>query len=298
MRVIEDFTSEPVFELLEPAERAHPYVFSSPHSGSAYPREFLAATRLDGHRIRLSEDSFVDELFSRVVDLGAPLLRARFPRAYVDVNREPYELDPRLFAERLPPFANSRTVRVANGLGTIPRVISEQDEIYDGPIALDEALSRIETIYMPYHAALRRLLAETHDRFARAVLVDCHSMPSAIRGIEPRPRVDIVLGDRRGTSAEPALIERIFAILSDLGYRVAVNRPYAGGFITEHYGHPAQGLHAVQIEINRALYMDERRLVPTDGLERLRSDLAVFAKRLFALPWGEVCPAADRFAAE
>lgn len=298
MRVIKDFTDEPTFELLEPAEQSQPYVFSSPHSGNAYPEAFLAASRLDRHRIRLSEDAYVDDLFRSVVARGAPLISARFPRSYVDVNREPYELDQRMFSERLPPFANARTARVANGLGTIPRVISEHEEIYRGPIAVAEALGRIDSLYKPYHAALRRVLAETHVRFGRAVLIDCHSMPSTVRSPEARPRIDVVLGDRRGTSAERTLIDYAGSILDGLGYRVSVNRPYAGGFITEHYGRPARGLHAMQIEVNRALYMDEKTLVPNAGMEKLIADLDLFVARLFELPWDVVCPSPGRIAAE
>lgn len=298
MRVIRDFIGTPAFDIAAPPVQMQPYVFSSPHSGCCYPEAFLKSSRLDPHRIRLSEDAFVDELFRQVVALGAPLVSANFPRAFVDVNREPYELDPRMFSSRLPPFANARTTRVVNGLGTIPRIISESEEIYSGPIPVDEALARIETLYRPYHAALRRLLAETHVRFGRAVLIDCHSMPSTLRVREPRQRIDLVLGDRHGTAAERALTESAAALLADLGYRVAINKPYAGGFITEHYGRPARGLHAIQIEVNRALYMDEKRLVPHAGMANLKADLGLFAERLFELSWDIVCPGANQLAAE
>ncbi len=220
------------------------------------------------------------------------------PRAYLDVNREPYELDPKMFVGRLPSYANVRSIRVAGGLGTIARVVAEQEEIYAAPIPVEEALGRIEAIYKPYHAALRRLLAQTHVRFGAAVLIDCHSMPSVVRGQDPKSRADVVIGDRYGTSAARALVEHAADVLVDLGYSVAVNKPYAGGFITEHYGRPAKGLHALQIEVNRGLYMDERSFEPTAGFAALRQDLARFARGLFEFPTALLASPAARFAAE
>jgi len=298
MRVVTDFISDPAFEILRPAQPACPFVFNSPHSGCAYPDSFLKASRLDRQRIRLSEDSHVDALFAHVVDLGAPLLKAHFPRAYLDVNREPYELDPRMFVGRLPAHANIRSLRVAGGLGTIARVVTESEEIYSGPIPVEEALDRIEHIYKPYHSALRRLLAETHVRFGCAVLVDCHSMPSTIRGQDMRGRSDIVLGDRHGTAAARALVDQAAALLSNLGFTVAINKPYAGGFITEHYGRPAKGLHALQIEINRSLYMDEATQQPHEGFAQMQAALAWFSRALVAIAPDVLRPLPDRYAAE
>jgi N-formylglutamate amidohydrolase len=217
--------------------------------------------------------------------LGAPILKANFPRAWLDVNREPYELDPKMFAGSLPTFANVRSVRVAGGLGTIARIVSESEEIYARPLTVDEALARIENVYKPYHRALRQLVAETHAAFGFAVLIDCHSMPSAVRGGQSRLRPDIVLGDRYGTSCASELTDAAAQILSRLGYSVSRNKPYAGGFITEHYGQPGKGLHAMQIEVNRCLYMDERTLQQTAGFGRLKIDLTRFVEalsRLFA----------------
>src|SRR5688572_25365129 len=270
----------PACEIHLPEEQTVPFVFNSPHSGRYYPGDFLAATCLDRQEIRRSEDLLVDRLFSPVVQLGAPLMSAVYPRAYLDVNREPYELDPKMFAGRLPSFANIRSLRVAGGLGTIPRVVSDTANIYRGPLPVEEALGRIERIYRPYHDTLRHLLAQTHVAFGMAVLLDCHSMPSNIRGGPSRVRPDFVLGDRFGTSCMPELTDRATSILQELGYTVCRNKPYAGGFITEHYGRPARGLHALQIEINRGLYMDEQRLTPHRGFERLSSDLAAFAGEL------------------
>lgn len=298
MRVVTDFVTETPFEVMAPPIQTLPFVFNSPHSGSAYPQCFLGASRLCRARIRQSEDAYVDRLFEHVVDRGAPLLRAHFPRAFLDVNREPYELDPKMFDGRLPSYANIRSVRVAGGLGTIARVVAEAEEIYGAPIPVEEALDRIESIYKPYHAALRRLLAQTHVRFGGAVLVDCHSMPSAVRGQDPRSRADFVLGDRYGTSAARALVEHAADILVDLGYTVAINKPYAGGFITEHYGRPAKGLHALQIEVNRSLYMDELRLEPVAGFSDLRNDLMRFADALVAFPIAILAAPPARSAAE
>ena len=196
-------------------------------------------------------------------------MRAHFPRCYVDVNREPYELDPRMFDGRLPSFANTRSMRVAGGLGTVARVVGDAQEIYDQRIPIDDALRRIEGLYKPYHRALRRLLTRVHRDFGAAVLIDCHSMPSTAGAKDDRPRADIVLGDRYGTSCVPIVSEVVEATFRELGYAVSRNKPYAGGFITEHYGNPAAGLHAIQIEINRALYMDERRYERTASFARL-----------------------------
>ena len=261
------------FTVLEPDRLTTPLVFNSPHSGRSYPDAFLASSRLDAATLRRSEDTFVELLFDRVLEFGAPLMHAHFPRAFLDVNREPYELDPRMFEGRLPPFANTRSMRVAGGLGTIARIVGDALEIYARRLPVDEAISRIETFYKPYHRALRRLVTRSQRAFGLAILVDCHSMPSASLAQEPRPRADVVLGDRYGASCSPLVTERVERALREAGLVVTRNRPYAGGFITEHYGNPLIGAHAIQIEINRALYMDERSLEPTPGLSPLRDAL-------------------------
>ena len=282
--------AEPGFEILEPAALAAPFVFNSPHSGQAYPEHFLAASRLDALALRRSEDAFVDELFAGVTALGAPLMRAHFPRAYLDVNREPYELDPRMFSEPLPSYANTRSLRVAGGLGTIARIVAEAEEIYAEPLDLAEALRRIEQLYKPYHAALKDLVGRVRERFGVCVLIDCHSMPSARRAGEPGVRPDFVLGDRYGASCAGRLVEVAQDTLRGLGYRVSRNKPYAGGYITERYGAPAMGVHTLQIEVNRALYMDERRFQRTASFARLAADLRLMAERLAALPIEELRP--------
>ena len=281
---------DPAFEVLEPASWRGPIVFNSPHSGNVYPRTFLSASRLDMATLRRSEDSFVDELIIGVLKRGHPVMRAHFPRCYVDVNREPYELDPRMFEGRLPSFANTRSMRVAGGLGTVARVVGDAQEIYGNRIPVDDAIRRIESLYKPYHRALRRLFTRVHRDFGTAVLIDCHSMPSTAGAKDERPRADIVLGDRYGTSCVGLVAEVIEATLREQGYVVSRNKPYAGGFITEHYGNPAVGLHAVQLEINRALYMDERRFERSPSFAALAADLETLADRLADIPMQELRP--------
>jgi N-formylglutamate amidohydrolase len=277
-RIIDEF--DPPYEVAEPAALAGPVVCNSPHSGRAYPSKFLSQSRLDLETLRRSEDTFVDELFADAVKFGAPVMRAHFPRAFLDVNREPYELDPRMFEGRLPAFANTRSLRVAGGLGTIARVVGDAREIYGRRLPVEEALSRIELYYKPYHRALRRLIVNAQRSFGVAVLVDCHSMPSNANGRDERPRADIVLGDRYGTSCAASVTDALEESLRDFGYSVLRNKPYAGGFITEHYGDPSAGLHAVQIEVNRALYMDEREYRKTPRFEAVRNDLGRVIARL------------------
>ncbi|MCC6947833.1 MAG: N-formylglutamate amidohydrolase [Bradyrhizobiaceae bacterium] len=271
---------DPPFEVVEPAALSGPVVCNSPHSGRAYPATFLAQSRLDLETLRRSEDTFVDELFADAVKFGVPVMRAHFPRAFLDVNREPYELDPRMFDGRLPPFANTRSLRVAGGLGTIARVVGDAREIYHRRLPVEEALARIELYYKPYHRSLRRLIVNAQRQFGVAVLVDCHSMPSNASGRDDRPRADIVLGDRYGTSCAASVTDVIEECLRELGYSVVRNKPYAGGFITEHYGDPGAGLHAVQIEVNRALYMDEREYRKSTRFEAVRKDLSRMIARL------------------
>ena len=281
---------DPPFEVIEPTGRRGPLVFNSPHSGNVYPRAFLTASRLDLATLRRSEDCFVDELAMGVVARGYPLMRAHFPRCYVDVNREPYELDPRMFEGRLPSFANTRSMRVAGGLGTVARVVGDAQEIYDQRLSVNDALRRIENLYKPYHRALRRLFTRVHREFGAAMLIDCHSMPSTTGGKDERPRADVVLGDRYGTSCVAAVSETIESTLRSFGYAVSRNKPYAGGFITEHYGNPAAGLHTVQLEINRGLYMDERRFERSADFARLAGHIEILAERVASIPIEELRP--------
>lgn len=272
----------PSFDILRPADQAAPFVFSSPHSGRIYPAEFLAQSRLDPKTLRKSEDCFVDKLFQNVAVLGAPLLSARFPRAYLDLNREPYELDPELVNEPLPEHANTQSVRVVGGLGTVARIVADGEEIYRERLSLGSVLQRIDRLYFPFHAQLARLVDETRQRFGYAVLIDCHSMPSAAMTPGGGLRPDIVIGDRFGASADPRLSQLLRDTLQGLGYDVQMNRPYAGGYITEHHGRPAGGVHALQIEINRGLYLNEATLQEGTGYEKLKADLTALAAHLFA----------------
>jgi N-formylglutamate amidohydrolase len=272
----------PAFDVLAPEAQTAPFVLCSPHSGRVYSRRFLAQSRLDPLTLRKSEDCFVDELFSGAAALGAPLIAARFPRAYLDVNREPYELDPDLFDEPLPDFANTQSVRVVGGLGTIARIVADGEEIYRNRLPVGEALRRIDQLYVPFHAALADLLEQTRRQFGYAILIDCHSMPSALMAQAGGPRPDFVIGDRFGASCDSRLTRFLKEGITTLGYDVQLNRPYAGGYITEHYGRPHRGVQAIQLEVNRGLYLDEATFKPTVGLEALKSDLTALAARLFA----------------
>lgn len=284
MPVRDELQSFLPFELLQPAEQRIPFVFNSPHSGAHYPASFLASSHLDAVAIRASEDAYVDELYLSSILLGAPLLRAHFPRAYLDVNRQAYELDQRMFEEKLPSYTNAHSVRVAAGLGTIPRIVSEGKTIYPGKIPLCEAFDRIELLYKPYHHALQKLLTQTHKKFGFAVLIDCHSMPSGLNLGEYTPRADFIIGDRFGRSCSNVFAAKAIYKLQELGFDVAYNKPYAGGYITENYGNPVQGFHAIQIELNRALYMNETTLQKTAGFALLQSDLYGYLSELTSLP--------------
>ncbi|MBB3658173.1 N-formylglutamate deformylase [Rhizobium sp. BK650] len=269
-----------LFEVHEPVSQTIPFVYNSPHSGRIYPPEFIAQSRLEGIAIRRSEDHYVDELFGAAVDIGAPLLLANFPRAYLDVNREPYELDPRMFDGLLPPYANINSLRVAGGLGTIPRIVAENMEIYERRLPVQEGLERVESVYKPYHFALRRLIARTHVQFGFGVLIDCHSMPGNVRVAGSNTRPDFIIGDRYGTSASAELSRTAIGILEEMGFAAIRNKPYAGGFITEHYGRPSRGLHALQIEVNRSIYVDEATLEKRPDFGTVVSAITAFMRQM------------------
>jgi N-formylglutamate amidohydrolase len=264
--------------LTAPARWMAPFVFSSPHSGTAYTPGFVASTRLDPLALRRSEDAFVDELFAAAPLNGAYLLTARFPRAYVDVNRADSEIDPAMFegsaAARAPASA-----RVAAGLGVIPKVVRDGVEIYGKRLPAGEAAFRLDAFYRPYHAALERLLAQGKAAFGHAILIDCHSMPPVAKGH------DIVIGDRHGSACAPSLSARIESLLWAEGFSVGRNHPYAGGFTTSHYGRPSEGVHAVQIEINRGLYLDEKKIQKATGFAACQESLSRFIGRLVSTPY-------------
>ncbi len=262
---------------------AMPLVFASPHSGRAYPESFVAAARLDPVALRRSEDGFVDELFAAAAGHGAPLLAATFPRVFCDVNREPWELDPGMFDEPLPAWVNTASPRVGAGLGTIARVVATGEAVYRRKLTFREAEERIRRFWQPYHAALAALIAETRAEFGCCLLIDCHSMPThpAQAGDPP----DFVLGDAHGTSCAPRATRLVEEALGDMGYRIRRNDPYAGGYVTRHYGRPREGVHALQIEVSRPLYMDEARIERLPGLAGLQADLTRLIAVLRRMDW-------------
>ena len=270
-----------------PAPQLLAMVFASPHSGSTYPPAFLAQSALDAVTLRRSEDSFVDELFACAPRRGAPLIKALFPRAFLDPNREPFELDPAMFEDPLPDHVSSDTPRVQAGLGTIARLVSSGAEIYKTKLTFAQAERRVERLYRPYHTALERLMATTEAQFGHCLLVDCHSMPStggpsdSDAGLS---RVDVVLGDCFGTTCSPRVTQCAESTLNGLGYVVVRNMPYSGGFTTRHYGAPAKGRHALQIELNRSLYMDEATHQKTAGFQTLCGHLDQLVDALAHIP--------------
>jgi N-formylglutamate amidohydrolase len=248
------------YDLSKPEKRTTSVVFASPHSGRVYPRAFLSKVLLDEREIRSSEDAFVDKLFESVTDFGAPFLMAKAPRAFLDLNRGPEELDPALIdgVRRITP-----NPRVASGLGVIPRVVANGRAIYRGKLSLAEAHGRLSTYWHPYHDTLQTLLDESHQQFGEAILIDCHSMPhDALTNVGPpgATRPNIVLGDRFGAAAAASVVERVEAAFTKAGFRVARNMPFAGAYTAQHYGRPARRQHAIQVEIDRALYMDEHTM--------------------------------------
>lgn len=252
------------FILRQPDMRTTSVVFASPHSGRQYSASFLRRTVLDEHEVRSSEDAFVDDLFAAAVDNGAPILLAQAPRAYLDLNRAAEELDPALIdgVRRV-----GHNPRISSGLGVIPRVVSNGRSIYRGKLTMAEAQVRIEQIWQPYHDTLQTLMSDAQAQFGEAILLDCHSMPrEALDNIGPKgaARPDVVLGDRFGASAAPAVIEQVEAAFVAAGFRVARNVPFAGAYICQHYGRPSHRHHAVQIEIDRSLYMEERTIRPSE----------------------------------
>ena len=280
--VTDAFSPRRAVEVLAPADASSPLIFASPHSGRDYPAELLKNSRLDRHGLRQSEDSYVDLLFDEAPLFGAPLLRALFPRGFVDVNRSREELDPRMFADEVPKTADSRSSRVIAGLGVIPRIVADGQDIYGRKLYYLDARRRLAACYDPYHSALRELIDGARARFGFAILIDCHSMPSA--GGAPfrpgEPRIDFVLGDRFGSSCAPSIVRFVEDSLSGFGYQVARNAPYAGGYVASSYGRPRSGVHALQIEINRALYLDERRIARTEGFDLLRRNMTTLMGRL------------------
>lgn len=251
----------PAFLAKVPVAVRNPFVFAAPHSGRHYPKGFHSLSKLDSRQLRLSEDAFVDDLFDGVTGFGGTQLVATYARSYLDLNRAVDELEPGMFSGDLGDHEIDLNNRVKAGLGVVPRIIGEGMPIYDGLIPAREAFKRLADIYTPYHDALKNLLLVRHKQFGMSMLIDCHSMPSGPElGRKAKAQPDIVLGDCWGTSCArevTGIAERLFL---EAGFKVRRNVPYAGGYATRHYGAPAQGCHALQIEINRGLYMDEQRV--------------------------------------
>ena len=269
-------------DVKRPFKQALPLVVSSPHSGRNYPQKFVDASDLTPLRLRSSEDSFVDEIFDSAPTLGAPFIKALFPRAFLDVNRQPFELDPSMFSDILPNFVTTQNSRISAGLGTIARVVSNGEKIYRDKLTFIEAETRINNFYWPYHQTLKTLIDDTKNEFGYCILLDCHSMPSGTNRYKNSCRSsngrlgDIVLGDCFGTSCHKDIINSAIDILSGYGFSVRRNIPYAGGFITRNYGKPREGVHAIQIELNRALYMDEKLIERLDNIELLAKAMTNF----------------------
>ncbi len=249
------------FRLLAPERPFAPVIFTSAHSGRAYSSDLLTGVRLCALSLRRSEDSFVDELFSAAPANGAALLAANFPRALCDANREAWELDPAMFSDRLPDWVNTTSPRVSAGLGTIAKVVASGETIYSAKLSFAEAERRIFTYWRPFHDTLAKLIQDIRSRFGYCLVIDCHSMPSngQSRRAGGRP-VDFVLGDLHGSACASRVTRAAEAVLTGKGYLVRRNDPYAGGFITRHYGRPMDDVHVLQIEIARALYMNEARI--------------------------------------
>ena len=261
------------YEILSPLKQATSVVFASPHSGRNYLPSFLRSSVLDEFSIRTSEDAFVDDLFAAAVDFGAPLIKARVPRAYVDLNRSSDELDPAL-VEGVRRSAHNP--RITSGLGVIPRVVANGRAIYRGKLTLAEAQARIDTCWRPYHAALQAQLNATHRLFGEAILVDCHSMPHEAVDCIARAgakRPDVVIGDRFGASADGGVVDRIEEAFLRAGLHVVRNAPFAGAYVAQHYGRPSRRQHAIQIEIDRSIYMNEQMIRPNSNFEAFRRTL-------------------------
>lgn len=258
-----------------------PFVFASPHSGEEVPQDMLDTIAIDAVTLKQSQDCRVDELFSTVPSHGVPLLAARYARTYVDLNRYEGEVDATMFHPR--PEVAGQCERVEIGLGVIPRIVTADISIYEQAIPIEHIEMRLDRAYHPYHARLKQLLDDTREKVGKAILIDCHSMPSNLFGWNKRNTLpDVVLGNCRGRSCSSDLILKAEEFLKDLGLKVRRNVPYAGGYCTQYYGQPDRGIHALQIELNRGLYMNEDNREPNENFAELKQKLSVFSERLIA----------------
>jgi N-formylglutamate amidohydrolase len=280
------------FILYEPAQLTSSIVFATPHSGRNYPQDFLDRIILDAHAIRASEDAFVDQLFLPVTEVGAPLLAALVPRAFVDLNRSCEELDPALIGDMR---SAGSSARVTSGLGVVPRVVAAGRPIYHGKISMVEAQARLQDVWHPYHQRLQALLDATRTKFGHVVLIDCHSMPHEATnpGLRSKTSPEIVVGDRFGAAADPKVVECVQAAFADAGFRVSRNVPFAGAYISQHYGKPKRGQHVIQIEIDRSLYLDEASIKPLASFVDFQTRLRTVIEKVAAVELGK-----DQIAAE
>ncbi|WP_025050085.1 N-formylglutamate amidohydrolase [Sulfitobacter noctilucae] len=285
--------SKSAYEVVQPKSDRSCVVFASPHSGRDYPWAFLRTSVLDEHAIRSSEDAFVDQLFDCAPIFGAHFIKAGAPRAYIDLNRAADELDPALIEGVR---RQGHNPRIASGLGVIPRVVANGRAIYRGKLNLAEAERRIETYWRPYHNRLQSLLDAAHQRHGQAVLIDCHSMPhEAMDGVvrSGMKRADIVLGDRFGAAASGDVVDRVEAAFAAAGFVVTRNAPFAGAYITQAYGRPARAQHAVQVEIDRSLYMNETLIRPNGDFEQVQKALRQVVAEVAQIGQGRVPLAAE-----
>ena len=270
------------FILYEPAQLTSSIVFATPHSGRNYSQDFLDRIILDAHAIRASEDAFVDQLFLPVTAVGAPLLAALVPRAFVDLNRSCEELDPALIEDVR---STGSSARVTSGLGVVPRVVGVGRSIYHGKISMVEAQARLQDVWYPYHQRLQVLLDATRTKFGHVVLIDCHSMPheAANPGLRSKTSPEIVVGDRFGAAADLKVTDCVQAAFTDAGFRVSRNMPFAGAYISQHYGKPKRGQHVIQIEIDRSLYLDEASIEPLPSFADFQTRLHTVIEKIVAL---------------
>ena len=266
------FTDIRQHTIVEPSTLTSGVVFALPHSGRDYGVSFLNQSILDKISIRSSEDAFLDQLIDGIEKYGAPKIIANAPRAFIDLNRSTDELDPALISGIK---NNMRNPRISSGLGVIPRVVSHGKEIYRGKLSLEQAQSRIEYYWKPYHRDLSNLLKRAQSIYGQSLLIDMHSMPHEAVSTQSSfiKAPEIVVGDRFGMSSDPEFTNLIVSILKQHGFRVAKNTPFAGAFITKHHGKIKERTHAIQLEIDRSLYMDEERVSPNSGFEKLKSQL-------------------------
>lgn len=267
-----DGMSFPPFTITEPAFPPAPFAVDSPHSGRRYPSDFNFSCPLPF--LRQTEDFLVDQLIAGAADAGAAVLQAEFPRSYIDVNRAEDDLDPAVLATPWPTELAPQE-RTLLGLGLVRRLCKSGVPMYQAALPVAEVQRRINDFYKPYHTALEMLMNKCIGLFGVGYLLNIHSMPSR-SGDAPRRRPDIVLGDRQGTSCDPYFTRQVRNLLQDLGFSVALNEPYKGMEIVRRHGQPHNGRHALQIEINRRLYMDEEAMEPHEGFARLQKDLAEF----------------------